>query len=83
MLGGGCGGLSDRLSLSSPAGEALDAVGASIPEAYRLGHYGALAPQPHRLVADVDAALCEQVLDVPQRQRETDVHHHHQADHLG
>jgi hypothetical protein len=33
-------------------------------------------------VAQVDAALGEQVLDVPQRQREPHVHHHHQADHL-
>jgi hypothetical protein len=40
-------------------------------------------PHPHGLVADVDAALEQQVLDVPQRQRETHVHHHDQADHLG
>jgi hypothetical protein len=40
-------------------------------------------PHPHGLVADVDAALEQQVLYVPQRQRVTDVHHHHQADHLG
>ena len=37
-------------------------------------------PQPHRLVADVDAALMQQVLDVAQRERKSDVHHHGEAD---
>jgi hypothetical protein len=40
-------------------------------------------PHPHRLVAQVDPALKQEVLDVPQRQREPHIHHHHQADHLG
>jgi hypothetical protein len=34
-------------------------------------------------MADVDAALEKQVLNVPQTQREADVHHHYQTDHLG
>jgi hypothetical protein len=34
-------------------------------------------------MADVDAALEEQVLDLAQRQRIADIHHHHEADHLG
>jgi len=38
---------------------------------------------PHGLVADIDAALEQQILDVPQAEREPHVHHHHQADHLG
>jgi len=40
-------------------------------------------PVTHRLMADVYAAFEQQVFDIPQRQRETDVHHHHEADHLG
>ncbi len=32
-------------------------------------------PKPHRLVADVDAALEQQILDVAQRQRVADLHH--------
>ena len=40
-------------------------------------------PEPHRPVADVDAALMQQVLDVPKRQRVTDVQHNRQADDLG
>lgn len=39
-------------------------------------------PEPHRLVAKVDAAFEQQILDVPQAQRELHVHHHHQPDHL-
>ena len=37
---------------------------------------------PHRLVANVDSTLEQQVFDVAQRQWETHVHHHNQADHL-
>ena len=40
-------------------------------------------PEPHRLMAKIDAAFEQQVLDVPQRQREPYIHHHHKADHLG
>ena len=42
-----------------------------------------LAGEPYRLVADLDAALVQQVIDVPERKREADVHHHRQADDLG
>ena len=37
-------------------------------------------PEPDRLVANVDTSLVPQILDVSQRQRKTDVHHHRQAD---
>jgi hypothetical protein len=39
-------------------------------------------PEPHRLMRDVDSALVQKVLDVPQRQRVADIHHHSQADDL-
>ena len=39
-------------------------------------------PLPDRLVANVDAAFERQVLNVAQRQREADVQHHHELDHL-
>jgi hypothetical protein len=41
-----------------------------------------IPPQPHRLVANVDAALEEQILNVAQRQRKADLHHDQQPDHL-
>ena len=37
---------------------------------------------PYSLVADIDAALVEQVLHIAQRQREADVHHHRKTDDL-
>jgi hypothetical protein len=40
-------------------------------------------PHSDGLVADVDAALEQQILDVPQRKREADVHHDHEPDHFG
>src|SRR5215467_7620164 len=39
-------------------------------------------PKPDRLVANVDSALGEQILDVAQRQRAPHVHHYHQANDL-
>jgi hypothetical protein len=42
-----------------------------------------LPPETHSLVADVDAPLMKQVLDVTKRQREPDVHHDSQADNFG
>src|SRR6202050_3235186 len=39
-------------------------------------------PEPGGLVADVDPALGQQILDVAQRQRLSHVHHHDQTDDL-
>lgn len=48
------------------------------------GEHGAepVSSKPDRLVADLDAALVQQVVDVPQRERERDIQHHGQADDL-
>jgi len=40
-------------------------------------------PEPHRPVANADAALEQQVFQIPQRQGISHVHHHHEPDHLG
>jgi len=34
-------------------------------------------------VADINTTLKQQIFDLPQRERITDVHHHREADHLG
>ena len=39
-------------------------------------------PEPHRLVAEIDAALEQQVFDVPQAEREADIHEDNEPDHL-
>jgi hypothetical protein len=40
-------------------------------------------PETYLLMANVDATLKEQVLDLAQRQWITDIHHHREADYLG
>ena len=42
-----------------------------------------VSPEPHRLVADTDTALEQQVLDLAQRQRVPNIHHHREADGFG
>ena len=40
-------------------------------------------PKPHGFVADIDTALEQQVLDLAQRQRVPDIHHHREANDFG
>jgi hypothetical protein len=40
-------------------------------------------PETHRLVADIDTALEQQIFDLAQRQRVPDIHHHREADNFG
>ena len=40
-------------------------------------------PKPNRFVADIDAALVQQILDISKRKWKPDIHHHRQADDLG
>ena len=40
-------------------------------------------PETHRLMADVDAALKQQILDLTERQRIANVQHHREADNFG
>jgi hypothetical protein len=71
------------VEMPSPVGEGahvIDTLPADLGGEHRAEP---VPPQPHSLVADVDAALEQQVLDVAQGQRVLHVHHHHQPDHLG
>ena len=40
-------------------------------------------PEPHRLVADVDAPYKQNILDLAQRQGIPDIHHDREAEHFG
>jgi hypothetical protein len=42
-----------------------------------------MVPEPHRFMADVDAPLVQQVLDISERKQEPNLHHHRRADDLG
>lgn len=73
----------DLVEVPSPVGEGghlLDALAAELRSEHRPE---AVPPEPHRLVADVDAVLGQQVLQVSKRQRILHVHQHYEADHLG
>ena len=43
----------------------------------------AVPPKPHCFMRGVDTALVKQILHVPQREREADIHHHRKANDLG
>ena len=57
-------------------------VNTALPDLGREHRTEPVPPQTHRLVADVDAALEQDVLDLAQRQRVADVQHHRAPDHL-
>ena len=56
---------------------------ASLPDRGRKHRTEAIPPEPYCLVADVDAPLEQNILNLSQRQRIADIHHHREADHLG
>ena len=56
---------------------------ASLPDRGRKHRTESIPQEPYRLVADVDAPLEQNILDLSKRQRIADIHHHHEADHLG
>src|SRR5665811_1408211 len=55
---------------------------ASLPDLVGEHRTEAIPPEPYRLVADADAPLEQNILDLSQRQRIADVHHHREADHF-
>ena len=63
--------------------KALHPIGPLAPEISGNRCPEPLQPQPDHFVTDVDAALGQQVLDGPQRLRETVIHHPHKADEPG
>jgi hypothetical protein len=56
------------------------ALDAAFPDLWSKHGPEPVPPEPHRLVADIDVALVQQILDVAERQREPDEHHYRQAD---
>jgi hypothetical protein len=56
---------------------------ASFPGRGRKHRAEPVPPVPNRLVADIDAPLEQNILDLSQRQRIADIHRHREADDLG
>jgi len=66
-----------------PLAKALHSVHPLAPDIGCKQRAEPVPPMPHRLVADVDPVLGQQILNVPQAQRKPHVHHHNQPDDLG
>ena len=57
-------------------------MNASFPDRRREHRTEPVPPEPHCFVADINAPLEQEILDLSQRKRITDVHHHREADYL-
>ena len=71
------------VDVPAPVREGLHPIDAPAPDLGREHRSKPVPPGPDRLVADVNPALPQQVLDVPRRQQEPDRNHHGKADDLG
>lgn len=73
----------DLVEISSPVTERSHRLHMTPADLCGEDNSETVPPEPLRLVGDVDTAFMQQVLDVAQRQRVTDIHHHRQTDDLG
>ena len=72
-----------RYSLPSPVLEMTPCLNLTPSDLGSEDRPETVPPEANCLMRDVDAALVAQVLDVPEPQRVTDVHHHREADDPG
>src|SRR5271170_6469551 len=75
--------LHERLiQMPTPLDEAAHVRGTSLADLGGEHWTKPVPPEPDGLVADVDPAFGQQILDVAQRQRISHIHHHDQTDDL-
>jgi hypothetical protein len=72
----------DLVEVPIPLDEPLPLREASLTDLGGKHWAKSVPPEPHGLVADVDAALREEIFDVAKGQWIPDVHHHREADDL-
>ena len=72
----------DLIEVPAPLGDLAKLLGPPLLDLPRHQRAEPVPPVSNRLMADVDAALVEQILHVPKRQWEPDVYHYRQADDL-
>ena len=58
-------------------------MNASFSDRGREHRFEAVPPGTYCLVADIDAAFVEKILDLSWRQRKANIHHHGKADNFG
>lgn len=72
----------DLINMPLPVTKALHPANALAADFSREKRTEPVSPMAHRLVAEVDTALEQQVLHVPQRKRIAEIQHDHHPDHL-
>ena len=72
----------DLVQMPAPMLASAHPVDPSSPDLGGKHRAEPLPPEPHRLVADLDASLVREILHISKRQREPDVEHHRQANDL-
>src|SRR5208337_1477861 len=72
----------DLIQMPAPLRIAAHMRDASLADLGREHRSKPIPPEPDGLMADIDPALGDEILDVVQRQRVSHVHHHDQTDDL-
>ena len=73
----------DLVQMPTPVGQGPHSLHPFAPDLGGKHWAKAVPPEPHGFMADLDAPLMQEVLDVAQRERVADIEHHRQADDLG
>ena len=74
--------LDEHLVQMPPPSAGFHTLDPSLSDLGRKHRAEPVPPKSHSLMTDIDAAFVQQILDISKGQRETDVHHHRQADNL-
>ena len=72
----------DLIQMPTPLGEAAHVRYSPLSDLSGEHRAKPVPPKSDSLMADVDPALGQQILDIAQRQRVSHVHHHDQTDHF-
>ena len=68
----------DLINILTPLPETPHPAHPLAPDVSREQRTEPVPPQPHRLMAHIDAPLKKQIFDIPQAEREPHVEHHHE-----
>lgn len=71
------------VQVPAPLRHLAHSLGSPFPDRSRKMGPEPLDPEPHTFMTNINATLMEQVLDVPQRQRKSNIHHDRKLDDLG
>ena len=71
------------IQMRAPVGQGAHSLHPFAPDLGGKHRAKSVPPEPHRFMTYLDAAFVQEVLDVAQRERVTDIEHHRQADDFG